>query len=108
MTGPARVKSLEELYDEYLSCRVSNHWWKFITDKIVRGSRSNPQQIVRQSKCENCETTKEEWIDLPSCEIVKRQYTYPDNYLLVGNNERGGTKISRQDFRQEQIGRAHV
>lgn len=108
MTGPARVKTLEELDNDFISCRISNHWWKHINDKIVRGSRSNPQQIVRSSKCVNCDTDKEEWIEIPSCEVVKRQYNYPDNYLLVGNSERGGTKVSRQDFRQEQFRRMGI
>lgn len=103
----AKVERVSDMADAALRCREKGHHWTFVTDKILASSRGVPTLITRFWKCPTCTTTMTEEIEIPSFEIRRRKYDYPDDYLLVGGMT-DGAKVRVTDIRRESAIRSGI
>lgn len=103
-----RSEGVEEMADAYLDCRDKGHHWSRLTDRITDGTKTRVREITRVWQCKGCLTEQEEVIEIPSCEIVRRRYHYPDGYLLAPGIAAEKGRVNVRDIRREVFGRAGI
>lgn len=101
----AKAEGVEEIPTTFLACRDKGHHWVFQTDKLVAGTRGRVREVSRWWLCQGCKTEQEEIIAIPSCEVRRRRYVYPDSYLLASNGE---GRLSVRDVRRELFSRSGI
>lgn len=104
----ARSESLSDMAASYLNCRDKGHHWTHRNDQVTSDARKRVSEVTRWYQCAGCGTEMEEIIAFPSCEIVKRRYTYSDGYLLAKGALGPGERLSVRDVRREVFARVGI
>jgi len=98
--GRSTIRELDQLTDTYLECRLEHTWIKRTWHKNATG------MIVRHAECRECKTTKDELLRTDGS-LSRRQYHWPDDYLLRGKSDRS-YRIVKADIREILIGRQNL
>lgn len=98
-----KADDVAEVNDKFLMCRVRGHRWEHQTDEITGGNKRKVTQVTRYWLCYGCGTEVKEVIDLPSFEVIRRSYHYPDNYQF--DVPAMGGRVLRPELRREQFRR---
>lgn len=77
-------RTLQEMPNEFLGCRVDRHFWNFVEDRIVRNTRGRITMYCHVSQCPRCTTSREKWIAVPTYEVLSTRMYYPKGYLHPG------------------------
>lgn len=81
---------------QFLTCRDEGHKFLPLGDHhIITNRRGELVSYQRTSTCRCCETKRVQHIDGVTFEVIKNTYTYPEGYLLSGDD-----KLTRRQARK--------
>lgn len=103
----AKAEGLEEMTESFLGCRDKGHHWLRTNDKVTGTHGRRVSEITRWYQCRGCTTEMEEVFEIPSCDVKRRKYHYPDGYLLASHVIEG-RRLNVRDVRREVFGRAGI
>lgn len=98
-----KADDVAEVNDKFLMCRVRGHRWEHQTDDITDGNKRKVREVTRYWLCYGCSTEVKEVIAVPSFDVIKRTYVYPDNYQF--DTKAMGGRVLRPEVRREQFRR---
>lgn len=102
--APKRSEGLEEMTNAFLACRDKGHHWRHLNDQVTASSGKRILEVSRWYQCPGCSTEMSEVFEIPSCEVKRRTYVYPDGYLLT-KDALGGSRLSVRDVRRQVFNR---
>jgi hypothetical protein len=70
----------EQLPTMILRCRSENHHWTRVAEAAGNVVKGVIHEIAVLRECGNCGALRHDLYALPTFELLKRHYTYPDGY----------------------------
>lgn len=97
--------NIADLSMEALTCRMKGHAWKHLNDKVTQNMGDRIVEIRRSWRCLRCRTDCVEVLNIPTFDLIRRQYVYPAGYLL-SRTATGGNRVDIREFREASLVRS--
>lgn len=91
-----KAQGPDEVPDEFLPCRGFRHLnQSHLHDYITQDGRGRLIGVLRISECNDCGTTIEHTLEVPSMRVVRSKYHHPDMYSVKGGF---GVRDARREY----------
>lgn len=114
LTEHPAVKSrvtLEDLQDTYLECRDLRHAWRRSSLHDISVTRNTSNKIIEFTRvitCARCGCERHQTYSVPSMEIRRSRYVYPQGYMLIGSHSDPSNRVDAGDIRREVFKRVYA